>query len=91
MNLYILSIAELSNNPINIPIEIWSSNRIRDRSNGPSVTFINGTKHWHKNGKLHREGGPASIFANGTKYWYLNDLRYTEDGHSAALMMRGLK
>jgi hypothetical protein len=46
----------------------------------PAMMFINGTKHWFKNGELHRDGDlPAIEWFDGTKFWYKHGIETTEE------------
>ena len=43
------------------------------------ITYEDGDKYWHLNGKLHRTDGPACEYSNGHKSWYLNGKYYSAE------------
>lgn len=45
-------------------------------NDGFKSTWINGDKHWYRNGKPHRIDGPATTYASGDEHWYLNGYFY---------------
>ena len=53
--------------------------------NKPEIKVsLDGSKHWHLNGKLHREDGPAIEYPSH-KSWYLNGKHHREDGPAIEL------
>ena len=47
------------------------------------LTYINGNKMFHLNGKLHRIGKPAIECVDGHKSWWVNGKRHRIDGPAA--------
>ncbi len=52
------------------------------RTDGPAVTWPDGTLEWWQHGKVHREDGPAYVHPDGTEAWYLNGDCHRLDGPS---------
>ena len=60
--------------------EYWYLNEELHRTDGPAITYSDGTQKWYLNGELHRTDGPAVTYSNGTQEWYLNGERHRTDG-----------
>ena len=61
--------------------KVWRNNLgLLNRTNGPAVEYINGSKFWYIDGKRHRADGPAIEDATGSKYWYEYDKLHRTDG-----------
>lgn len=58
----------------------WITDGEYHRTDGPAITWGDGSSMWLINGKLHRLDGPAVESAYGTKRWYINgNLIYNND------------
>jgi hypothetical protein len=56
------------------PAELWFSDGVLDRSDGPAVTLGDGTTIWYQRGLRHRLGGPAYVSATEISWWHSNKL-----------------
>jgi len=62
--------------------EYFNLKRRYHREDGPALEYVDGEKHWFKEGQWHRVDGPAVEWENGTKIWYKEGLLHRVDGPS---------
>ena len=50
------------------------------RTDGPAITWPDGSEQWYSEGKMHRVDGPAATWDDGSEAWYLDGKLHRLDG-----------
>ncbi len=50
------------------------------RTDGPAITWPDGSEQWYSEGKMHRLDGPAFTATGGTEEWWVGGNRHRTDG-----------